>query len=63
MTAIEDRKIKPVQPSKTTVNSLDDACALFQKQKVKPSKNSIKHAHEKSDKPTARLGQIIDILV
>lgn len=63
MVSIEDRKVMPVQPSKSTVNGLDNASALLSKKRVIPSKDSLKHAHKGSDKPSARLGQLIDILV
>ncbi len=62
MTTIEDRKVTPVLPSKTTVNTLDDASALLPKKKVTPTKDRLKHAHKESDKKTTRLGQLIDIL-
>ena len=61
--SIEDRKVNPIQPSKSALNGLDNASALLPKKKVTPSKDSLKHAHKESDKPAARLGQLIDILV
>jgi hypothetical protein len=63
MVSVEDRRVNPVQPSKSTINGLDNAGALLAKKKVTPSKDNLKHAHRGSDKPQARLGQLIDILV
>jgi hypothetical protein len=63
MVSIEDRKVNPTQPSNSTLNRLDNASALLSKQKITPSKQKLKHAHKDPDKPPARLGQLIDILV
>jgi hypothetical protein len=63
MVSIVDRKVTEVQPSKSTVNGLDNASTLLPKKKVTPSKDHLKHAHTDTDKPKARLGQLIDILV
>lgn len=63
MVSIKARKISPVQKGKSTLNELESAGTLLDKQKVAPSKDSINKATSKPANPAARRGKLIDILV
>lgn len=63
MTTIETRKVNRIEQGKGAFNKLSETGSLLGKHKVTPSRKNLDHAHGKSQKPAARRGQIIDVLV
>ncbi|MFK7864937.1 MAG: hypothetical protein AB8B95_12020 [Pseudohongiellaceae bacterium] len=63
MTTIATRKVNRIDRGKETFGKLDENAPLLSKHKVTPSRENLDHAHSKSQKPAARRGQIIDVLV
>lgn len=60
---IKSRKVTQIVQGKGTFNDLDAAGSLLQKKRLVPSRENLDQAHKGSDKPSARRGQLIDILV
>lgn len=63
MTTIKSRRVNPVAQGKGAFNELSAAGSMLHKQRISPCRENLDNAHQNADKPAARRGQLIDILV
>jgi len=63
ITTVQSLKVTQINQGKDTFNKLDEAGSHLQKRRVIPSGENLNQAHSHSDRPAARRGQIIDIVI